>query len=46
MRYKIVRNQKLMWCNIMRSTKSQKVSVSHYSIDYRLVILHLNTILN
>jgi hypothetical protein len=28
-----VRTQKLMWCNIMRSTKSQKASVLHYSID-------------
>jgi hypothetical protein len=28
-----VRFQKLMWHNIMRSTKSQKVSVLHYSID-------------
>ena len=33
MRYKIVRTQKLMWHNIMKSTKSQKVSVLHYSID-------------
>ena len=33
MRCKIVRIQKLMWCNIMRSIKSQKVSVLHYSID-------------
>jgi hypothetical protein len=28
-----VRTQKLMWHNIMKSTKSQKVSVLHYSID-------------
>jgi hypothetical protein len=28
-----VRTQKLMWCNIMKSTKSQKVSILHYSID-------------
>ena len=33
MRCKIVRFQKLMWRNMMRSTKSQKVSVLHYSID-------------
>ena len=34
MRCKIVRFQKLMWCNMMRSTKSQKISVLHYSIDF------------
>ena len=33
MRYKIVRFQKFMWRNIMRSTKSQKVLVLNYSID-------------
>ena len=33
MRCKIERFQKLMWRNMMRSTKSQKVSVLHYSID-------------
>ena len=33
MRCKIVRFQKLMWRNIMRSTKSQKASVLYYSID-------------
>ena len=33
MRCKIVRTQKFKWCNIMKSTKSQKVSVLHYSID-------------
>ena len=33
MRCKIVRTQKFMWPNIMRSTKSKKVSVLHYSID-------------
>ena len=33
MRCKIVRTQKLMWRNIMKSTKSQKASVLHYSID-------------
>ena len=32
MRCKIVRFQKLMWCNMMRSTKSKKVSILHYSI--------------
>jgi hypothetical protein len=30
---KIARTQKLMWRNIMRSIKSQKASVLHYSID-------------
>ena len=33
MRCKIMRTQELMWSNIMRSTKSQKVSILHYSID-------------
>ena len=33
MRYKIVRTQKLLWRNIMMSTKSQKASVLYYSID-------------
>ena len=33
MRCKIVRFQKLMWRNMIKSTKSQKVSVLHYSID-------------
>jgi hypothetical protein len=28
-----MRFQKLMWRNIMTSTKSQKVSILHYSID-------------
>jgi hypothetical protein len=28
-----VRFQKLMWYNMMKSTKSKKVSVLHYSID-------------
>ena len=39
MRCKIVRTQKLMWRNIMRSTKSQKVSILHYNnidIDYSI----------
>ncbi len=33
MRCKIVRFQKFMWRNMMKLTKSQKVSVLHYSID-------------
>ena len=33
MRCKIVRFQKLMWHNMMRSTKNQKASILHYSID-------------
>ena len=33
MKCKIVKFQKLMWRNIMRSSKSQKTSVLHYSID-------------
>ena len=37
MRCKIVRFQKLMWCNMMRSTKSQKVSILHYSTSRKLV---------
>ena len=37
MRCKIVKTQKLMWRNIMKSTKSQKVSVLHYSIDIELI---------
>ncbi len=36
---KIVRTQKLMWYNIMRSTKNKKVSVLHYSIDKVILIL-------
>ena len=35
---KIVRTQKIMWRNIMRSTKSQKVSVLHYSIDWSSIL--------
>ena len=35
MRCKIVRFQKLMWCNMIRSTKSQKASVLYYSIDIK-----------
>ena len=34
MRCKIVRTQKFMWRNIIRSTKSQKVMILHYNIDY------------
>jgi hypothetical protein len=33
MRCKIVRFQRLMRRNMMRSTKSQKVSILYYSID-------------
>ena len=33
MRCKIMRFQKFMWCNMMRSTKSQKTSILHYSVD-------------
>ena len=36
MRCKIVRFQKLMWRNMMRSTKSKKFSVLHYS-KYRFL---------
>ena len=36
MRCKIMRFQKLTWRNMMKSTKSQKVSVLHYSIDVSL----------
>ena len=33
-----MRFQKLMWRNMMRSTKSQKVSILHYNIDlYKIV---------
>ena len=38
MRCKIVRTQKLLWRNIMRSTKSQKASVLYYSIDNRFQV--------
>ena len=37
MRCEIVRTQKLIWHNIMRSTKSQKVSVLHYSTSRKHV---------
>ena len=33
MRCKIVRFQKLIWRNMMRSTKSQKALILYYSID-------------
>ena len=36
MRCKIVRFQKLIWRNMMRSTKSQKALVLYYSIDKNL----------
>ena len=36
MRCKIVRFHKLMWRNMMRSTKSQKVSILYYSIDINI----------
>ena len=38
MRCKIARTQKFMWHYIMRSTKSQKVSILHYSIDMDICI--------
>ena len=38
MKCKIVRFQKLMWYNMMRSTKSKKVSVLHYNIDMQIYI--------
>jgi hypothetical protein len=41
MRCKIVRFQKLMWRNMIRSIKSQKVSVLHYSIDIYIAMDHL-----
>ena len=51
MRCKIVRTQKLMWRNIIRSTKSHKASALHYSInididiDYTLPrILNMNVL--
>ena len=42
MRCKIVRFQKLMWHNMMRLTKSQKVLVLHYSIDKIVPLLAKN----
>ena len=41
MRCKILRTQKLMWRNIMRSIKSQKVSVLHYSININGNVFYL-----
>ena len=46
MRCKIVRTQKFMWRNIMRSTKSQKASVLHYSIDMCVLGLFLTLYLS
>ena len=43
MRCKILRTQKLMWRNIMRSIKSQKVSVLHYNINSE--ISHIENII-
>ena len=37
MRYKIVRFQKLIWRNIMKSTKSQTNFEFHYNIDIDLI---------
>ena len=44
MRCKIVRFQKLMWRNMIKSTKSKKASVLHYSIDikYRFVLVDVD----
>ena len=33
MRCKIMRTQKFMWRNIMKSTKSKKVFILYYSVD-------------
>ena len=41
MRCKIVRFQKFMWRNMMRSTKNQKTSVLHYNIDVETNVEHL-----
>ena len=46
MRYKIVRFQKLMWRNMMRSTKSQKTSILHYSIDNHNMLFVVKIIIN
>ena len=47
MRCKIMRFQKLMWCNMMKSTKSQKVSILHYSIDlWVMICVYTQCILN
>ena len=42
MKCKIVRFQKLMWHNMMRSTKNKKTSILHYSIDSNLILAKLN----
>jgi hypothetical protein len=39
-----VRFQRLMWRNMMKSTKSQKASVLYYSIDVRCTGKLLNII--
>ncbi len=44
MRYKIIRFQKLMWHNIMRLTKSQKVLILHYGIDRYVSIINVNAL--
>ena len=41
MRYKIVRFEKFMWCNMTRSIKSKKVSVLHYSIDINTIMINI-----
>ena len=46
MRCKIARTQKLMWRNIMRSSKSQKVLALHYSIDIYIILMNLYLIGN
>ncbi len=42
MRCKIVRFQKFMWHNMMKSTKSQKTLVLHYSIDFPFYLYDIN----
>ena len=42
-RCKIVRFQRLMWRNMMRSTKSQKVYVLHYNIDITITEVLTNS---
>jgi predicted aspartyl protease len=44
MKYKIVRFQKLMWRNMIRSTKSKKISTLHYSIDILNKNIYIHTI--
>ena len=39
---KIVKFQKLMWRNMMKSTKSKKTSVLHYSIDFPFYLYDIN----